>query len=96
VRHERLRFLGHQRLGTTLAHPCAALHGPSDVVDDPGCGQSIRLQQLLELLPSDRALATATTQPVLPRFFRIATDFLQQAHVPSETKVLAMPAQLLA
>jgi len=38
VRHARIRFLGNQRLGTTLAHPCATLHGPSDGVDDLGCG----------------------------------------------------------
>src|SRR6266568_3486824 len=27
VRHERIRFLGSQSCGTTLAHHCAALHG---------------------------------------------------------------------
>ena len=61
VRNERIRFLGNQSLGTSLAHHCAALHGQSDVVDDPGCGQGIRLQQFLELLPANRALATAAT-----------------------------------
>ena len=38
VRHARIRFLGSQSLGTTLAHHCAALHSQSDVVDDPGYG----------------------------------------------------------
>src|SRR5213080_2426802 len=35
VRNERIRFLGHQSGGTTLAHHCAALHGHIR-----GCGQS--------------------------------------------------------
>jgi len=38
VRDERIRFLGSQSIGTTLAHHCAALQSPSDVVDDPGYG----------------------------------------------------------
>ncbi len=38
VRNERIRFLGNQSFGTSLAHHCAALHSQSDVVDDPGYG----------------------------------------------------------
>ena len=96
VRNERIRFLGNQSLGTTLAHHCAARHGHSDIVDDPGCGPNIRLQQLLELLPADRTLTTAPTQPVSPCLFRLVVDDLQQAEVSPNTVVLEMPAQLQA
>src|SRR5712692_4247630 len=68
----------------------------SDSVNDLGCGQNVRLQQLLKLLPADRTRATATAAPVSPRLFRCAADLLQQADVPPDTVVLAMPSQLLA
>ena len=45
------------------------------------CRQNIGLQQLLELLPTNRTLAAATTQPVSPHFFRRAPYFLKQAEV---------------
>src|SRR5205807_1007785 len=72
VRNERIRFLGHQRFGTTLAHHCAALQARSDGVDDLGYGQGIHSQKLLEFLPTDTARAAAPTQPVSPRLFRVA------------------------
>src|SRR6266446_6770418 len=96
VRNERIRFLGNQSLGTTLAHHCATLHGQSDVGDDPGCGQARACQQLLELLPVARALTTAPTQPVLPCPLRVPGDDLQQAEVASHPVVPEVPTPLQA
>ena len=96
VRHERIRVLGHQRLGIPLAPHCAALHGQSAVVDALECGQDVRRSQLLDLLPTSWALAATTTPPVPPRLLRLATDFLQQTKVPSDTVVPEMPTPLQA
>jgi len=63
----------------------------SDDVDDPGCGQDVGLQQLFELLPPNRTLATASAQPIPPRLVRMTTDLLQQAEVPPNTLVQEMP-----
>jgi len=68
----------------------------SDGVDDSGCGQDRGLQQLPALLPPNRILTTASAQPILPRLFRMTTPLLQQAEVPPDTIVQAMPPQLLA
>src|SRR6266702_2361084 len=73
--------------------PCMA---KSDGVDDPGCGQDIGLQPLLELLPPNGLLTTTSAQPVLPCFFRMTTHLRQQAEVPPDTIVQEMPPELLA
>ncbi len=96
VRNERIRFLGHQSCGTTLAHHCAALHSQSDVVDEPGEGEGRGPPELCELLPLQRAFPTTPTQPVPPRPRCKTPHLLQQAEGPLNTIGLEMPASLRA
>ena len=91
VRDERIRFLGRQSLGTSLAPHCATLQATSDIVDDAGCGEDRGLHALLERCPPNRALVPAPTQPVPPRLCHTATDVLQQAEVPPDTTVWDVP-----
>ena len=64
----------------------------SEVVDDLGWRQDRGLQQLLALLPADRALPTPTAEPVAPRLLRRAAPCLSPPEVPLATIILEMPA----
>jgi len=90
-RNSRIRFLGDQSLGTTLAQNSAARQTCSEGVDDSGDRERVPRTQPVERHSCAGALATPT-QPVAPRVLGRSKEGGKPRVIAPDAIVLEVPA----